>query len=1138
MNQMDDENANSNAPDSKYENILKNTLLKRTGRNFKRNVEAAFVPQQDKEAHEDVANRIFDNIIKRKEERLSAQADAIPEPEPEDPAKAYADILDDILFAGNSQQDYSQQTYAESNPLAIPKIQPIEVEPEAEPAPYQSILHRTLNQRKQGISRNGKARIESVGETLPPLPELPAAPLSHHYSDALDEILGFNSDAPSYPMGEDPSLSQTVYNQKLDDLLWPSQQKAAKAARPVAVKAQPEPEQPPVDEAKIRGVIADYLKQLIFPEGYGLIAVQRRVLDERYSVYWVRETMHQLSQTLQSLEVDFSIWLLNKNLVLLKHLISVDFIARYRMMIEQMLPPIKPVSPFNRKKNESSSLIDRMSDNKFEDVRRLLKANKSELTDEELLIFFNFFKQKLPEFFKKHHQVLAHILVSRSEEQSSNPFVASFLAAIFFSSPFEAVFQSLHENEDRYKQTWHQFLRDKSESMVNKSDPIVPLILMGMELFHEKAAFFRKSERETLHQALELLEGLMRFLSEDYFNKEDLLKQFQNLLDTRVQAQFHVEAQALQALGQEIAALAYQQDQGARIRASHLTAIYERHNKEMSDTYHKRRDTAEKLSQGNGPATQNRKQFIQRKLKACQQYLQKHASRQAVSVEVPYREYSSEFLAQKQKELTDSYQWDNEYESEILHLAFEKANMVLKSLNNNKSTVKFNLKVLFDGEPEQDAFLLAFAQAAQQLHYLQANSPQHATLNYLQAILHRYFTGLRLPDISQYEAYLTGPARTGYIVSYLGHVSHIKLLVNLQFQQVIYDFETLFEIAHALHMLDMAYAQPALSFEEHYRQTLLPTWNCILSYCLIVGSGQYSFVSNPLALHDYTWLPPVSFGFSDFGEDDEDFLSMGEPDDMVRFPALQAEVLPQESTDDFSVKRGKRKLFGAAELDPIEEKPVASDSDDEYGVPSMPSMPSRRRLPVSPGKFEMYNAPTRRAMPAANQFEEDNLYSVLSQNASRSETEPPALKAPDPKPPEDNSFVRPRSMMDLDEPAPAKTFIRPRSLAGDDTPQAPPVKPSPAKAPAQTPESESNSSKRKRWLEITPVPQEGKNYDDMLDSILDSWDQESPPPEEPDESLSVVEQILKRNRLDPNMQSNGGTTISPSLKRRRLDDDY
>ncbi|MEZ0373759.1 MAG: hypothetical protein ACAI44_32005, partial [Candidatus Sericytochromatia bacterium] len=698
---------------------------------------------------------------------------------------------------------------------------------------------------------------------------------------------------------------------------------------------------------------------------------------------------------------------------------------------------------------------------------------------------------------------------------------------------------------------------------------LVPMILVAMDLFHEKASFFRPAERDTLVQALDLLEGLMRFLSEDYFNKEELLQQFQAMVDTRVQAQFHVEGQSLQALGQEIGSLAQMADQSARIRANHLNAIYERHNKEMSDTYHKRRDTLEKLSQGKGPSWSSRKQFIQRKLKACQQYLTRAPKRAQQPVEIPYREYAPEFLLARQKELCASQNLDNDYEKQILEQAFEKANMVLKAMNHSKSTVKFNLKVLFNGEPSLDRFLQAFAEVGQQLHSLHASHPRSETLGYVNAVLHRYLIGLRAPEPEQAEPFYDSQSRIGYIVAYLAHVSHIKLLVNLQYQQVIYDFHSLFELVHALYLLEAVVVQPAQSFGEHYRQMLIPAWYSLLRHCLLVGSGQYHFVANPLALHDYSWHPPLSFGVDAFGDDEFDTLSMSdEGEEPVRLPSRS--LVRSDEGKSLRSRLGRRPVSEPADED-------AADADDEAALPAMPALSGRRRLlPSTPGKFEIYTAPTRRQMQPVNQIEEDDFYKVLSQTQADSPPAPAAPPSPSPAPP---PVAPPASSpaISLDEPDQATTFVRPRSLSEPDPPAAPFTRPRSVEPPADTPRRpgttpaasrldpasrldkaakpspptppSENRIQRKRWLEITPVPQDHQGYDQMLDSILDGWEQDDPPKKtviqpakdmfqpSKEDSLSIVDQILRRNALDGSMDIDGNTSISHTI-RRPAEDDY
>lgn len=56
-----------------YENAMKSILKKRTGKVFQHNLEAAPVPKQEiKLSHEEVADQIFDNIIRRNLEKAQS----------------------------------------------------------------------------------------------------------------------------------------------------------------------------------------------------------------------------------------------------------------------------------------------------------------------------------------------------------------------------------------------------------------------------------------------------------------------------------------------------------------------------------------------------------------------------------------------------------------------------------------------------------------------------------------------------------------------------------------------------------------------------------------------------------------------------------------------------------------------------------------------------------------------------------------------------------------------------------------------------------------------------------------------------------------------------------------------------------
>lgn len=223
----------SEDPQSGYDKVLRDTLLQRTGRNFQREVGHAPLPQAPKRMDkEEAANLILDNILKKREQRM-----AQPAPPPEEPTPlpasvhgdaaltisenrpsnisgTYGEILDSILWG--------EENEAPPEP-AWPDLRSTVAE-NAEPAPpspnYQQILEKTL------VSRTAKAPV------TPPKKQSISS-ISQTFSSALDAVL--NDDPLPPPESKAPprkgkgaagdALTQTVYNQQLDEILWPSEAK-------------------------------------------------------------------------------------------------------------------------------------------------------------------------------------------------------------------------------------------------------------------------------------------------------------------------------------------------------------------------------------------------------------------------------------------------------------------------------------------------------------------------------------------------------------------------------------------------------------------------------------------------------------------------------------------------------------------------------------------------------------------------------------------------------------------------------------------------------------------------------------------------------------------------------------------------
>ena len=198
----------STTPETPYEKILRQALHKRTGRDFKRNIESAVVLKQDKEDHEEVASRIFENVLNRQIEQFQttngnnpADSELFGPSHEQDSASAdepsselsmnYGEMLDQILWPGaiEGQDDEAGASAATAEAPADVEVLP------AEPAQgsYQAILARTLAARTAPTpGRQGALRVEAAEsrDHLAPAQPDPSATYPDHFSATLDELLG------------------------------------------------------------------------------------------------------------------------------------------------------------------------------------------------------------------------------------------------------------------------------------------------------------------------------------------------------------------------------------------------------------------------------------------------------------------------------------------------------------------------------------------------------------------------------------------------------------------------------------------------------------------------------------------------------------------------------------------------------------------------------------------------------------------------------------------------------------------------------------------------------------------------------------------------------------------------------------
>ncbi len=1122
--------------DKKYEDILRNTLMKRTGKAFQRNMGQAPDPtqQQPTESHEDLANRIFDNILqKQKQMRDTPKVQATPaEPTPPpsstertervEPSlsETYGNILDDILWpdGDSGPQDAGHQ------------IQ----DTIAENSPYKNLLRRTLER--------------DSGSLLEPTMAQTGDALSRQYADQLDEILNMSPTAEAF-QDEDTSLTSTLYHQRLDDILWPKDERG-------------KPIPPDVDESKVRAAVADFLNALIQPEIYSLITVKRQVLDENFGHFWITQTLQQLQQELNEIETRFTVWFFLNHLSFLKPLINGEFMERHRMVIEHLMPQKKADKQFKRttKANEQNLIFDRMSNNKFEDVRRILKNYYKGFSEEDAFHIFNFLRMKLPAFLSNQQPLLMDVLRAQSPDVGGNPFFCQFLHFCFFSEDFQNAFVEMQEDEQLHKKNFQQFLKTLAEQFGDPEDMFLPVLLNAIDLYHEKARFFDKQQRQILAQGLELMQQLVYYIPDASLDKECVSENIVALYEERTQAQYHTEAKTLEQLGQEIGDLSRQGGRNMHIRINHLNKIYERHQQQMSELYHKRRDTLTKWTAEQSPGGQkrSRKQFVQRKIKSAQQFLRRNAVKKLPTLTVPYKVYPAPYIDAQQKEAKDGYTWDNSFEEEIVDLAFDKARLVLKAINESKSTVQLNLKILFNAEPRQSEFLKMMAQLREQVTSAE-HLHHHPGFLYVKETLDPYFQGLKLPELSE-PVGMSYRQMAGYIVGYLGHTSHLRLLLNQQYKQVVYGFRELFQLAHALNLFALIQEQGQHShFSVLYQQSLFSSWDLMVDYCLFVGEGKYDFIANPLSLQDFSWSPPITeFGLQSFDmtepegsatpsfgllsmdaptealvpvEEDTGFslLSLEDPDDPTSVtPNSPPKEIEDPSAFQFGRSRRARRPGGGGlnSSRPPSEAPSTEAKPPSNATPTPPSLPGgRRRLPVSPEKFNMYQPPQRPAAPVVPISDQDFGSIPLPGQLPA----PPAKPSTPPGPSTPTPSSRPPAA------APPRRGTQPLELSSTQDIQR---QRKPQGTAQNTPED------RKRWLEITPDHAENQKYNQVLDSILDDFDGPAPPsapspgappppPPPGDSAESKAQDILNRNQLNPQDPTSSETMLPSNFRKRR-----
>jgi hypothetical protein len=874
-----------------------------------------------------------------------------------------------------------------------------------------------------------------------------------------------------------------------------------------------------------------------------MLSSRRNFYADRYARLLVLETLKQFHQLHQDFETEFVLWTFLQHLDLVKKVVDKSFVVRHSLALQSLIPQKKADRLFVRTlaNQEQRLLFDKMLNSQFEDIKRLLKSNSPQLSDEEGFHLFNFFRIKLPEIFNEHRRPVLSLLQDHPDPDFPLPFLEDFLRDLLQSEFFLNWQQERPEN--LRNQEYRQFLRDKASTASPEMDQILAITLASMDLFHEKSSLFDPEQRQILTQLLAFVQTLSGYMTEAVFQRESFIDALEEIVEDRVKVLYQLEANILRPLYDELQSIhthnqqsqqylhAQAKQSGKALSAlegfnafelqqkhfQNLNNLYTKHMGEITQVFHKRQETLEKLK---SPEQANkRKGFFLKKLESCQRFIPR-AKREHKPVVIKYQRISESLMLSEQEAYFEDFIYDNDYEKLITQRAFEKARNILTGLHQSKGTVKLNLRLLFGEELNRERFFSLFQEALTDLWQIASAQPDETT-DFLYQQFELYFKGVGLSEDNE-RSTLSAIERTGYILAYLAQSEQLKLLVDVKYHQWIYDWDSLFNLAHFLLMLDSRLRNSQASFEEHFCNTLDPAWECLTHYCLFAGSGQYSQLANPLSLFDYNYAealdeygdPPLGLTLIDQPEESQDFnlLHLDSPPAQAALPARSARgsqaLVPWETPSENKANS----YLEAAENDYDEyasPTPRRGGAAPAGGLHQSTPASGRRIIPHSPGgKVDIYTAPTRRAMPGTGNIlppDEDDFYKIMGSTSASMPT--PAIPEPPPPPPTpavpEQPFYRSRGAMEADEYA------------------APPAATPPAKP------------KRQPWLELTPQPHKTENYDDIMDHILtqSSDNKKTPPTKAPDPTNDsdynqLVEDILRRNRFDPNASVSSGETIA------------
>lgn len=885
-------------------------------------------------------------------------------------------------------------------------------------------------------------------------------------------------------------------------------------------------------------MVARYLRETISLNHTYNLKHQRPFLESHYNRFFIQDLVKRLNHEKDIFLMEFRLFRALKNPGFMQAFLNRDFLNKHSQSLHHLLPQKKSDKLFLRtlQSQDQKLVFDRMYQSKFQEARKIMDRTKSLSRDDKAHIQ-RFLRIKMPEVLKEQKSHLWLTLHSLDLDLTPYPLL-NLIRDVFTAPSLDETLEAISEQKYTHERT--AFLQERALNLLKEDHSLLALSLVAAELFHECAPLFDEEQKAILEECLQLCKSWLHFMPEAVLTLDKTLGVYQEWVTLRAQDLYNMAIEPLGPLNQQVHAL-YQNYQASHnyleshARQAHaeetqspeeqryilqghysydlsqvegyqhmkkeeeayqkVHQLYQNHINDITEAFHKRTYGLQHMGQSEPP--EDIKVRLEKKLQGCLKYLSVSASKvrqEKKPVLLRYKKHSKNHLQALKESLVEQFKPENESENHLYNQVFDKANQVLVGLNKSKSSVKFNLKQLFEEEPNIDLFAAQLYQRLCDFEAWLENSQASQITDYLLTELDIYPALLDSLKYVAVDPIHSGTECTGYILSYLCAIEYKKVLKDLKYHQINFDFDTLFCLAHAFCILDrVQHTHGNIPDLQVFKDTLIPAWDVLMEYCLPVGKGKFKLLWNPLSLFVYEYQAPIEIGESQFDPQKTfDPLTMATP---VMSPA-QPSSPPKASA---SPRSEEEDVFEAEDILELDTPDLLTTTEDIYRTHKPAAKTSQKNLHRSapteekrkiphyqaPGKFELYTAPTRRnpVAPISHQgvsLEDDELFGLMGQTI----------------------------------------------ITNPSQNQSPPANP-PEQAPAETKPDE---KERKRWLEVTPSPAESDFYDDLVDNVLSKQKPKNSPKKRQNTEIrdynSLVDEILKNNQLSDSADFDVSQTIT------------